>query len=226
MNDVLNNKVLKIELGAHFKYHFTALNDAIMPAQLDLLWQDIALRYQEAQRAYHTLDHIQQLINQFEQIKHFLHEPHIIALSIFYHDVIYEPTRSDNELQSANHAVTKLSHYLDNGQCQRIYALIMMTATHQIEIWAEDNKDSDAAFLLDMDLSVLGASWPEYEQYMQAVRQEYRHIASAEYRGGRTAVLEELLAHQQLYLTEHYHEQLEKQACDNINREISLLRAS
>ncbi|WAI86992.1 hypothetical protein SC65A3_00442 [Psychrobacter sp. SC65A.3] len=214
------------ELGTTFEWHLTAINNAIEPAILKALWQDIAVRYNESQRAYHSLQHIQQLFLQFEKIKHQLHEPHIIALALYYHDIIYDPRRSDNELKSAEYAVEALKGYLSAEQCQHIYALIMMTATHELHECLDTDTVSDAAYFLDMDLSILGTPWSEYQVYAQAVRQEYRHIANEDYRTGRIAVLQKLLAHPVLYLTAYYHNQFEVQARDNIKREISLLHAS
>lgn len=183
------------------------------------------MRYGEPQRAYHTLNHIEQLLIQLESIKHHLAEPHIIALALYYHDVIYDPTRSDNELQSAELATDALSPYLSTEQCQQIYALIMMTANHQIDVLIDSEKYNDAAYLLDMDLSILGAPWPTYKQYAKAIRQECTHVSDDRYRDGRTAVLQGLLVHPKLYLTDHYYNQLESQARDNIKHELTALAA-
>ncbi|WP_296193084.1 MULTISPECIES: hypothetical protein [unclassified Psychrobacter] len=217
---------LETELGTIFEWHLTAINNAIEPAILKTLWQDIAVRYNESQRAYHSLQHIWQLFAQFEQIKHHLNELHIIALALFYHDVIYDPTRSDNELKSGEYAVEALRPYLSAAQCQYIYELIMMTANHRLAECSNARKNFDAAYLLDMDLSILGACWLEYEQYAQAVRQEYAHVSTIDYRVGRMAVLKGLLAHPTLYLTDYYSTRLETQARQNIKREIKILRAS
>ncbi len=184
------------------------------------------MRYGESQRAYHTLSHIEQLLVQFESIKHHLSEPHIVALALYYHDMIYDPTRADNEQKSAEYAVDALSSYLSPEQCQHIYALIMITANHQIDESTDSVKYSDATYLLDMDLSILGAPWSTYEQYVNAIRQEYAHVADDNYRDGRTAVLRGLLAHPRLYLTDYYYNQLEAQARDNIKRELTSLAAS
>lgn len=217
---------ISAELGNRFALHLSAINNDVTPAQAKMLWLDIATRYNETQRAYHTLRHIQQLFIEFDEIGHYLHEPHIIALALYYHDVIYDPTRSDNELRSAAYAVKTLTRYLTDNQCQYIYALIIMTATHQLDELTDHQKRSDAVYLLDMDLSILGAQWCEYERYVQAIRQEYVHVPIMDYRIGRITVLEKLLAHPQIYITEYYHERLEMQARDNIEREITLLRAS
>ena len=213
------------ELGKIFEWHLSAINNAIEPVILKALWQDIAMRYNESQRVYHSLQHIQQLFGQFEQIKQHLNEPHIIALALFYHDVIYEPTCVNNELKSAEYAVETLRPYFSAAQCQHIYALIIMTANHRLAECSSAQKNFDAAYLLDMDLSILGASWSEYQQYAQAVRQEYAHISNVNYRVGRISVLKGLLAHPTLYLTDYY-ERLEKRARENIQHEIKVLHAS
>ncbi|MBI0427468.1 hypothetical protein [Psychrobacter sp. NG27] len=217
---------LNTELGNRFYLHLSAIDSDVTPEQAQILWQDIAAHYSEHQRAYHTLEHIEQLFVQFESIQHVLSEPHIIALAVYYHDVIYDPTRSDNELRSAEYAVDALTPYLSDEQCQHIYTLIMMTANHQIDTLIDNDKYNDAAYLLDMDLSVLGTTWSTYQQYANAIRQEYAHVLDTQYRDGRTAVLEGLLAHPRLYLTDYYYELLENQARDNIKREIHSLLCS
>lgn len=221
---------INAELGNQFALHLFAINNFaidsdVTSAQVKTLWLDIAARYNETQRDYHSLRHIQQLFVQFDKINHKLKDPNLIALALYYHDVIYDPARSDNELKSAAYAVGQLKCYLNDEQCQTIYALIIMTATHQLIELADHDKCSDAAYLLDMDLSILGARWCEYERYAQAVRHEYAHIPALDYRVGRITVLERLLAHPQLYFTEYYHERLEMQARKNIAREIRFLRA-
>lgn len=216
---------MHIELGNRFARHLLALNSDITPAESRTLWLDIAAHYNETQRNYHSLRHLYQLFFEFKQICQYLYEPHIIALALYYHDVIYNPRRSDNEPKSAEYMSDKLSYYLNDQQCQHIYDLIMMTATHQLTELADKNKRSDAAYMLDMDLSILGMPWPEYEHYAQAIRQEYAHVPTADYKMGRTQVLQTLLAHPRLYLTEHY-QQLETQARTNLAHEINLLHAS
>ncbi|WP_435949604.1 HD domain-containing protein [Psychrobacter sp. DM8] len=205
-------------LSKRFAAHL-AMSGCTTPDTALILWHDIATHYSEPARAYHTLEHLTQLFSQFDKIQSQLTQPDIVALAIYYHDIIYDPKRAGNESKSAKFAQEKLSPYLDIAQCARIYALIMMTADHKI---AGTENRLDAAYMLDMDLSILGAPWVEYEHYTQAVRKEYAHVTQEQYRIGRTKVLEGLLTHPKLYLTEHYH-QLESQARENISREITLL---
>ena len=217
---------INTELGNRFARYLFAINPDVTPAKAKTLWLDVAVRYNDTQRAYHSLDHIQQLFAQFDQTMTYLHEPRLIALALYYHDVIYDPMRSDNELKSAEYMVDKLKHYLSDDQRRTIYALIIMTATHQLDGLTDSDKCSDAAYLLDMDLSILGTPWPQYERYAQAVRQEYAHVSDIDYRVGRIAVLKKLLTHPKIYLTQYYYKRLERQARENMAREITLLRAS
>ncbi len=209
-------------LSKHFAEHLLTIDKTIAPVISQALWQDVANHYSEPVRAYHNLTHLQQLFEHFEQIECDLRQPSIVALALFYHDIIYDPTKPDNELQSAKYAVAQLQDYLAVEQCKRIYELIMMTAKHQLNEIA----DLDAAYLLDMDLSILGVDWASYKRYAQTVRHEYAHVATDDYRRGRINVLKGLLAHDRLYLTKDYYQRFEYVARQNIKREIELLRES
>ncbi len=192
-----------------------------------LLWQDIAKRYSEPVRAYHTLQHIAQMYYQFTQVQDRLEQPHTLALALYYHDIIYDPTRADNELKSAEYAIELLHPYLSTSDCQRVSDLILMTASHKLSVNDDSPEkerfDTDAAYFLDIDLSILGAPWTAYEQYAQAVRYEYQHVADSDYRAGRIRVLQDLLKHPSLYLTREYFARLESTARDNIKRELDSL---
>lgn len=214
-------------LKGRFIQHLQALSPDLAAATIEPLWQDIEQRYAEPQRAYHTLAHLEFIFAQFAGISESLRQPHLVAMALFYHDVIYNvgdktaaPTvTKSNEALSADHAANQLRGWLNPVQIQRIYDLILLTETHQLS----DAADSDAAYLLDLDLSVLGASWLTYQNYADAVRYEYQHVPLEAYRLGRTAVLQHLLDHPSLYMTEQFYTQFEESARANIARELQML---
>lgn len=206
-------------LYQHFCGCFHHFATAITPEQTLSLWQDIESHYREPHRHYHTLDHLKRMFAEFDLIAARLASPNLVAFAIFYHDIIYDPTRSDNEAKSAELMQSSLSDYLTKAQLDRIKALILMTADHNLT--APD--DLDAAYFLDLDLSILAAPWAEYQQYAKAVRLEYGHVAEADYRKGRTAVLQSLLAHPKLYLTQYFYDVLNQRAYLNIQSEIKTL---
>jgi len=76
---------------------------------------------------------------------------------------------------------------------------------------------------LDLDLAILGASSPEYDEYVAQIRKEYIHYSCEDYRAGRKAVLRGFLARQMLYFTDYFHQLYEIEARQNIQREIDSL---
>lgn len=217
---ILRNERLK----ARFTNHFQALAIAIDTEAIEKLWQDITQCYSEPHRAYHTLAHLEFIFAQFDPLIEQLEQPNLLALALFYHDIVYavathhqlDSANKSNEVLSADYAASHLSDWLEPSQIQRIYELILLTERHQLK----ETQDTDAAYLLDLDLSILGATWSTYQRYLQAVRFEYQHVPLEAYRLGRTAVLQQLLAHPRLYMTERFYTQFEHSARANIAREL------
>ena len=214
-------------LKSLFIHHLQALSPELAMADIEPLWLDIEQRYSEPHRAYHTLAHLEFIFAQFAGISESLRQPSLVALALFYHDVIYHVgdksattvANKSNEALSADHAAAQLKEWLNPEQIQRNYELILLTENHQLI----DATDSDAAYLLDLDLSVLGAPWSTYQRYAQAVRFEYQHVPLEAYRLGRTKVLQHLLDHPSLYMTERFYTQHEESARANIARELQTL---
>lgn len=109
----------------------------------------------------------------------------LLKLAFFYHDLIYDAKRKDNEEQSANCALVYLSHQIPDAQ--RVYDLIMATANHQ------DSKLADPLwpFMNDADLAILGAPPRIYQKYARNVRLEYKAVPEDAFRAGRSKFLRE-----------------------------------
>lgn len=60
--------------------------------------------YSAAGRAYHTLAHIAHMLHLVAQWPELVEDETAVQLAIWFHDVVYEPTRRDNEAQSAHYA--------------------------------------------------------------------------------------------------------------------------
>ena len=59
----------------------------------------LAAAYDAPARHYHNLQHIENLLGRVEV--HSLHDPVVVGLAVWFHDVVYDPLRPDNEAQSA-----------------------------------------------------------------------------------------------------------------------------
>ena len=185
-------------------------------------WKNIVTHYQQPHRHYHTLHHIEALLEQFDGIKDQLKQPESVLLAIFYHDVIYQtqdkPAMS-NERQSAAYFIAELGGFLPIDLQNRVVELIIATEKHELA----DTNDSDMAYFLDMDLRILGQTDLVYQAYCQQIRLEYQHVAKVLYNFSRKKALKRFLDRKRLYFTERFSTQYEQQARQNIKSEIKTL---
>ncbi len=191
------------------------------PADRRVKLRHLLAAYREPHRAYHTVEHIAALLALFELHGASAQNPDAVQLAILYHDVVYDPRRSDNEAVSAQVAARDLTELgIASPLVARVAALVLAT---QHGVHAPDLTDTDLSLLLDLDLSVLAASPSDYDAYSAAIRHEYAHVLGLLYRPGRRRVLEKFLATDQLYLTPTLKTAWENAARLNLAREISNL---
>ncbi len=216
-------------LQTHFYdiFHTYSINHT----QAEKCWHALATHYNEPHRHYHNLTHIQAMIGYFQQYQSQLVQANAVALAIYYHDVIYKVNGANqliimqsNEKLSADFFQNTFAGFLENGLIDkalidRVTQLIMLTEGHQLV----DNNDGDAKLFLDMDLSILGQPWAVYQHYANHIRKEYAHVAQADYQQGRRSVLKKFLQRPRLYFSEPFYQQYEKQARENLQREITSL---
>ncbi len=71
-------------------------------------WTEIEKNYTNKKRHYHTLQHLDNLLLQLTEVKNSIQSWDTILFTLYYHDVIYNPLRSDNEEKSAKLAVQRM----------------------------------------------------------------------------------------------------------------------
>jgi predicted metal-dependent HD superfamily phosphohydrolase len=72
-------------------------------------WQQIAVNYSGAGRFYHTLAHLEHLYGQVLPLRPLVQDWDTFLFTLFYHDIIYNALRKDNEEKSAEIAEAHLS---------------------------------------------------------------------------------------------------------------------
>lgn len=185
--------------------------------KIDEIFQILIEKYSEKHRAYHNLSHINYLLEEAKKIE--FEDSNAIFLTTWFHDVIYEPKRSDNEAESAKLAVKLLNEIsFPFDRIAKIEQIILATQAHSAE-----NLDEDGKTFLDLDLSILGANEEIYQNYAQAIRREYSHVWNFLYRRGRKKVLENFLRRETIYFTESLRERFEQPARLNLANEIKEL---
>jgi len=181
------------------------------------LWQELREAYSQPARHYHTLAHLAQLFAALEDSPGVIWDD-ALAYAVFYHDAVYDVLRQDNEAQSARLAGERMASLQVAprliAQCRE---LILATRDHRAA-------GRQMNYFVDADLSILGAAPQQYRSYCMQVRREYSIYSEAQYRQGRTRVLQHFLSMPHIYKTPFFRERCERQARQNMEQELALLK--
>lgn len=181
---------------------------------------DLEAAYAEPHRRYHTRRHIEQCLALLDKVPDLMDsERQVLTWAIWWHDAVYDPQAKDNEARSADMARRDLRE-LDASIHAReeVARLILLTAGHTVE-----DEDRLGELMVSIDLAVLGAPAPDYDQYARDVRAEYAHVPDEAWRLGRAAVLERFLAAERIFPDQGFHDSFEIQARGNLQRELQAL---
>ena len=179
------------------------------------LQQQLLQAWSEPHRSYHTLQHLAECLAHFESLRHLAAHPGEVEIALWFHDAVYDPKGSGNELHSAQWAGRELAAVGASGpQIERLHALIM--ATCHLAHDRPAGYDGDMELLLDIDLSILGADATRFAEYEQQVRAEYAWVPSFIYQLKRREVLQSFAQRPRIYGTEAMHALLETRARANL----------
>jgi len=174
--------------------------------------------YSEPNRAYHNEQHISDCLQQLDDAADLAERPDEVELAIWFHDLIYDTHRSDNESQSVDRAAAIL-HESDyhSEVIERVVANILAT-THQAT-----PEGLDEQLTVDIDLSILGRSQKEYDRFEAAIRTEYRWVPSFMFKRRRRSILKTFLKGDRNYATDQFTQRFESNARENLRRAIDQL---
>jgi predicted metal-dependent HD superfamily phosphohydrolase len=77
------------------------MGDLAIEANQEREFEKIEAAYGEPARAYHTMAHIIACLDTFVAARHLATAPERIELAIWFHDIVYDTRRGDNEDRSA-----------------------------------------------------------------------------------------------------------------------------
>ncbi len=185
---------------------------------IDRYWSEINTCYTEPHRHYHTLAHLNNFLVELTGIRTRLENWTAMLFALFYHDIIYNPLRSDNEERSAILAREGMEQMSIPGFIIRATAdCIMATRSHEVS----DNPDVN--YFTDADLSVLGQARDIYKRYSNDIRKEYDVYPDVVYCPARKNVLLVFLQMTRIFKTDFFYNKYEEQARINIKAEIALM---
>lgn len=182
------------------------------------LWNEIVINYCDAGRYYHNLNHLEAIIRELSDVKDNIPHWDTAMFSVFYHDIVYNALRSDNEAQSADKAQLRL-HDIGFPKEQTTQCVLQILATKG----HNPGDDTTTQLFIDADLAILGKPTQAYTEYSENLRKEFFIYTDKEYKAGRKKILKHFLAMDRIFKTEHFYNKYEKQARKNIEGELSLL---
>ena len=179
------------------------------------LWLEIFTKYSESKRYYHTIGHLEAVINELNEVKDEIIDWDTVLFAVFYHDIIYKASSSTNEADSAKLAMQRLAEFRYTAEkIAKCANMILATKEHQL------SEDNDNKYVIDADLSILGRKADDYQKYTEQIREEYSIYPDFMYSKGRKKALQHFLQAETIYKTEHFIKKFEKSAKKNVSNEL------
>lgn len=182
------------------------------------IWEKLVRLHAEPHRAYHNMSHVEDCLFQLDLARSLAEKPDEIEIAIWFHDAVYDTGALDNEEKSALLARRSLTkHGIAENVASRISDLVIATKHN------EPPQDPDAELLADIDLSIFGRSFEEFDLYEKRIRKEYDWVPEPEYRKARAGILNMFLSRGKIYRTVCFRDMFEASARTNLERSVSRL---
>ena len=199
------------------------------------LWQQIGSRgfsrenaynelvslYGKSERFYHNFVHIVHSLREFDNVRHLIENPEQVETALWYHDAVYDTRAKDNEERSAELARRKLKEAGLRKEFIENVTFLILSTKHQAM-----PKKTYEQYVVDIDLSILGKSEKEFNEYERDIRDEYAWVSDEQFIQGRSALLQKFLDRNSVYLTDLFRQKYEQQARMNLETSLAKLKGS
>jgi predicted metal-dependent HD superfamily phosphohydrolase len=153
---------------------------------VDITEIEVRVRWSEPHRYFHTTEHLNDVLGQiFDYYNSSNDDLPIMVVAAVFHDIIYDPKRTDNEEKSAELLMSYLkigmSLWLSNN-IEKVKKLILATKTHDKihELISNFNK---------FDCSILDSGFSDLLKWEEQIYKEYE-FAGCSYKDERIKFLE------------------------------------
>ena len=187
---------------------------------VDYWWHEILENYTKKWKFYHNLNHVYSFVNLFEKYNKFINNyKNEFLISIYFHDIIYIPSRNDNEEESIN-MFNKFYNEVkpNNLNKEKVIEFIAETKNHSLS----KDYDFELDLFLDMDMQIVSdENWEDYEN---KIRKEYCFVDETEYKNKRRQFLQGLINKNRIFRTQIFYDTYEQIAKNNITNIINKLK--
>jgi predicted metal-dependent HD superfamily phosphohydrolase len=142
--------------------------------------------WNESHRSYHTQNHLLDLIDQINEQKSKLNQVQYekLILCALFHDIVYDPKKSDNEEKSANFFI-ECCQDKSNSDVLEVKQMILDTKTHE----ATTNLSESFNYY---DMSIVERDFDQLLEWENGIHEEFKAYGEA-YKEGRLKFLESIL---------------------------------
>lgn len=177
--------------------------------------------YNEHHRHYHNMNHILNMFNTANDLSYALTEEQTLA--IWFHDAVYDPTKTDNEEKSIELA----EEILKNEHCSDYSIGVISQIIADTKLMRPTIPDSEIV----LDLDVFGFTTNDCLKNTELIRREYHQLSNKDWLVGRIRFLTNFLEEKRKFNDGHlfFSNVLKSTTYDqdglqNINDEISNLQ--
>ena len=142
--------------------------------------------WNESHRSYHTLNHLNDVIDQINESKSKYSDKEYekLMLTALFHDCVYDPMKSDNEEKSADFFMECCSDKF-NTDVLEVKQMILDTKTH------ESTTNLSESFN-HYDMSIVERDFDQLLEWENGIHEEYKAYGE-QYKEGRLKFLESIL---------------------------------
>ncbi len=178
----------------------------------DDVFSKVLAYYSESHRRYHTPQHIDHCLRQFDLALDHVEEQDTVEMTIWFHDIIYDIPPTENELKSARLFRSMTKDRIDPTLCQNVCNMILIT-THKVTPTRNDEK-----LLVDVDLSSFALPWEQFKKDSENVRHEFFNKSDQDFYSGHMKFMQSLLDRPSFFSSDFFREKYEANARENVQR--------
>ena len=166
---------------------FTAFKGILLKYVSDKTIDEMIYKWNEKHRFYHDINHLISVLKEIENSIYFkdlnINEKHSLLLAAFFHDIVYNPKKKDNEDQSIQIFLRSFNNK-DPKMRDKVCKLIEITK------YRKRPSDKLERMFWDADNAGFKKGYNEILKNEKLIRREYSFLDSKKYKEKRIAFLE------------------------------------